>query len=85
MAAFRVLKNFEIAGDADVRFLSPGAVYIAGDIINGLIAAEANELLARAPAGSFEPADEEAQHIQASFAVRINRKVTPSGDLKSEG
>lgn len=70
MAAFKVLQPFRIAQDAQVRFLSPGAIYLVGDTITGLIAAEANELLALAPDGTFEPADAEAETVADRRAAK---------------
>lgn len=69
MAAFKVLKEFAIAPEHDVRHLTVGAVYQPGHDVTGLIAAEAGELLLLAPEGTFEPLDAEAQTV-AGWAAR---------------
>lgn len=60
MAAFSVLKPFELSADYNGVHLTPGAVYLPGHDITGLSAAEAGELLLFAPEGHFEPLDAEA-------------------------
>ena len=75
MAAFNVLKNFRVPADAAVKHLQPGGVYIQGDVISGLRAAEAGELLALAPAGALEPLDEEAETV-ATWYANLSGNVT---------
>ena len=78
MAAFTVLKDFRVSADAAVKHLQPGGVYIAGDVINGLRAAEAGELLALAPTGALEPVDEEAETV-ATWYANLSATVPISG------
>lgn len=79
MASFHVEKGFRIEEGADVRFLTVGAVYMAGDTITGLSGAEAAELLKIAPEGALTAADEEAETL-ATRHIRLSGSVAPSGD-----
>lgn len=71
MASFRVLSNFR---------RDTGEVYIAGDTITGLSAAEAKDLLQAAPAGTFTPVDEEAQTV-ADYIIRIGGSLGTEGEV----
>lgn len=88
MASFYVMENFTTPADAQLRFLPPGGVYIAGDTINGLTAAEAGELLLMAPAGTFQPTDEAGKTVdqwaarrRAPIEVNLSGSLTPSSDV----
>ena len=78
MASFLVNETFRIEADADVRFLSLGAVYRAGDTITGLIAAEARELLSAAPEGALTAQDDEAE-------VVVNHFIATGGNVGAAG
>lgn len=81
MAKFAVLKNFKVAADTETRHLQAGGVYMAGDEISGLSAAEASELLKLAPAGTFEARDEEAETI-ATYVLRLSGGVGVDSNLE---
>lgn len=85
MAAFKVLIDFEVAGDTSgLKHLQPGGVYRAGDTVNGLRAAEARELLEHAPAGALEAMDEEAETV-ATYVLRLSGDVGSAGSLSVKG
>jgi hypothetical protein len=81
MARFKVLQNFRIEPDVQTTVLTPGGIYVAGDEISGLNAAEASELLRLAPDGTFEAVDEEAQTI-ATRVLNLSGNVGMSGSTE---
>lgn len=86
MAAFKVLNPFEISADHEPKHLTPGAVYLPGHDITGLMAAEAGELLLFAPEGTFEPIDSEAKTVfdwAARKRAAANEGESP--DLQEQG
>lgn len=86
MAAFYIMENFNIDASAELKHLPPGGVYIAGEMINGLTAAEAAELVMIAPEGYLVPADEAGKSI-AEWAARQRNPipVSLSGSLGLSG
>lgn len=81
MASFTVLKDFRVPADAVVKHLQPGGVYISGDVISGLRAAEAGELLALAPVGALEALDEEAETV-ATWYANLSGNLPLSGEVE---
>jgi hypothetical protein len=71
MAAFKVLRDFTVTSAMPVKMVAPGATYISEDVISGLTAAEAAELLQLAPAGTFEAFDAEARTVTDWLARKI--------------
>lgn len=84
MASFLINKTFSIPLDAQgLRSLSPGAVYIEGDTITGLRAAEARELLSVAPEGALTAQDEEAEVVTNHF-IQASGSVRASGESEAK-